>query len=151
MNHEWGSEASDIQSNIVRLRPSPRLSPCMERHGQAIGFACAVNKVDCVCSNTKPKLIRASRINMDQIKLQTFFKKHVADLVVLCRNEWRYGFDDHKKQIDPLISVSDALGIDTTELRGACKALEKAQSNLRSVRDEYLARLERMQEDVDYV
>jgi hypothetical protein len=96
-----------------------------------------------------PKLIKASRIDMDQIKLQTFFKKHVADLVVSCRNEWRYSFDDYKKLIDPLISVSDALGIDTTELRGACKALEKAQSNLRSVRDEYLARLERLQEDVD--
>ena len=86
---------------------------------------------------------------MDQIKLQTFFKKHVADLVVLCRNEWSYGFKDHKKQIDPLISVSDALGIDTTELRSACKALEKAQSNLRSVRDDYLARLERLHENVD--
>ena len=45
--------------------------------------------------------------------------------------------------------MSDALGIDTAELRGACKALEKAQSNLRNVLDEYLARLERLQEDVD--
>ena len=87
---------------------------------------------------------------MDRIKIQTFFKTHVADLVVLCRNEWRYGFDDQKKQIDPLISVSDALGIDTTELRGACKALEKAQTNLRSVRNACLARLECYLGDVDF-
>ena len=63
---------------------------------------------------------------MDQIKIQTFFKKHVADLVVLCRNEWSYGFDDHEKQIDPLIAVNDALGIDATGTVGAQSCLHSA-------------------------
>ena len=43
---------------------------------------------------------------MDPKNLRTFFSKHVANVVEQCRLEYRYGWDDYRKQIDPLISVN---------------------------------------------
>lgn len=80
---------------------------------------------------------------MDSCKLREFFYKHVAEVTTACKTEFRYGWDDHRKQLDPLLAVNSALGIDNTELKRAIKGLEDAQLNLRSVRDEYLTRLER--------
>lgn len=80
---------------------------------------------------------------MDPVKLREFFSKHVSEVVVLCKHEFRYSWDDHKKQIEPLIAVNSALGIDNTELKRAVRQLENAQENLRNVRDEYLTRLQR--------
>ena len=80
---------------------------------------------------------------MDVLKLRAFFQTHVFEVTTACKTEFRYGWDDHKKLIDPLIAVNSAFGIDNTELKRAVRTLEDAQLNLRSVRDEYLARLQR--------
>ena len=80
---------------------------------------------------------------MDPGRLREFFFKHVADVTAACRSEFRYGWDDHKKMLDPLLAVNSALGIDNTELKRAINTLTDAQLNLRCVRDEYLTRLER--------
>jgi len=87
---------------------------------------------------------------MDPKNLRTFFSKHVASVVEQCRSEYRYCWDDYKKQIDPLVAVNYALGIDNTELQRAVKMLEDAQMNLRSVRNQYLLRLEQRVQQVDY-
>ena len=71
-------------------------------------------------------------------------------MVAACKTEFRYGWEDHTKQIEPLTAVNCALGIDNTELKRAVKALEDAQLNLRSVRDDYLTRLQRSVCQVDF-
>lgn len=88
---------------------------------------------------------------MDPNNLRAFFRKHVASVVEACRNEYSYSWDDHKKQIDPLIAANCAMGIDNTELQRAVKMLEDAQINLRSVRNQYLMRLEQQVQQVDLV
>jgi len=80
---------------------------------------------------------------VDYVKLNTFLKKHIKELNTLCKNEYKYGWDYYKAQIDPLKSINEALGVDNTELDRACQNLENAQLHLRSVRDEYLIRLEK--------
>lgn len=87
---------------------------------------------------------------MDPVKLREFFNKHVNEVVAACKTEFRYGWDDHKKQIEPLMAVNCALGIDNTELKRAVQTLEDAQMNLRSVRDDYLTRLQRKVCTVDF-
>ena len=78
------------------------------------------------------------------------FNKHVCDVVAACKTEFS-GWDDYKMQIDPLMAVNCALGIDNTELKRAVKTLEDAQLNLRCVRDDYLTRLQRSVYHVDFV
>ena len=87
---------------------------------------------------------------MNPENLRAFFSKHVVDVVEKCRNEHRYGWDYYKKEIEPLVAVNCAMGIDNTELHRAMKMLEDAQMNLRSVRNQYLLCLEQRVQQVDY-
>ena len=87
---------------------------------------------------------------MDPNNLRAFFSKHVASVAEACRHEYRYCWDDYKKQIDPLIAVNCAMGIDNTELHRAVKMLEDAQMNLRNVRNQYLIRLEQQVHTVSF-
>ena len=87
---------------------------------------------------------------MDPVRLCEFFNKHVIEVVVACKNEYTYCWDEHKKQIETLMAMNCALGIDNTELKRAVKTLEDAQINLRSVRDDYLTRLQRSVCQVDF-
>ena len=56
---------------------------------------------------------------MDSVRLREFFNKHVNEVDAACKTELRYGWDNHKKQIEPLMAVNCALGIDNTELKRA--------------------------------
>ena len=80
---------------------------------------------------------------MDQNKLRDFIQMHVETTVKTIKNEHSFFWEEWKKQLKPLRNLNTVMGLDNTELDRASKALEDAQLNLRSVRDECVVRLER--------
>lgn len=68
---------------------------------------------------------------------------HVHAVVKTIKNEHKFFWEEWKNQLKPLRDLNIVMGLDNTELDRASKALEDAQLNLRSVRDECMVRLER--------
>jgi len=87
---------------------------------------------------------------MDSAKLQAFFLMYVSEVVEQCKAEYRYGWDQQKTMLKPLVAVNCALGVDNTELNRAIKSLEDAQMHLRIVRDDYLLRLDKRVKGMEF-
>lgn len=71
----------------------------------------------------------------------TFFKKHIQKTIATCSRESEYSWNNWRDQVDPLIEVSDALGVDTEELKRAKDAYINAQVYLLHVKQAQILKL----------
>ena len=70
-----------------------------------------------------------------------FFKKHIQQTIATCSKESVYSWNSWRDQIDPLIEVSDAVGVDTEELKRAKEAYINAQVYLLHVKQAQILKL----------
>jgi hypothetical protein len=74
-------------------------------------------------------------------KLLAFFKNHIRKTIAACSRESEYSWNNWREQVDPLIEVSEALGIDTEELKRAKEAYVNAQVYLLHVKQAQILKL----------
>jgi hypothetical protein len=73
--------------------------------------------------------------------LLAFFKKHIQKTIATCSRESEYSWNSWREQVDPVIEVSEALGIDAEELKRAKEAYVNAQMHLLHVKQEHILKL----------
>lgn len=70
-----------------------------------------------------------------------FFKKHIQQTIATCSRDCSFSWNNWKLMVDPLIEVSDALGVDTEELKRAKEAYINAQVYLLHVKQAQILKL----------
>lgn len=71
----------------------------------------------------------------------TFFKKHIQQTIETCSRESTYSWNSWRDHVDPLIEVSEAVGMDAEELKRAKEAYVKAQVYLLHVKQAQILKL----------
>ena len=74
-------------------------------------------------------------------KLLAFFKNHIQKTIATCGRESEYSWNNWKEQVDPLIQVSEAVGVDAEELKRAREAYVNAQTYLLHVKQAQILKL----------
>lgn len=82
-------------------------------------------------------------LDKDQLhgKLLAFFKSHIHKTIATCSKESTYSWNNWRDQVDPLIEVSEAVGVDVEELKRAKEAYVNAQVYLLHVKQEQILKL----------
>lgn len=78
---------------------------------------------------------------LDSSKLQAFFKKHIQQTIETCSRESTYSWNSWRDHVDPLIEVSEAVGVDAEELKRAKEAYVNAQVYLLHVKQAQILKL----------
>lgn len=74
-------------------------------------------------------------------KLLAFFKSHIQKTIATCGRESEYSWNSWREQVDPLIQVSEAVGVDAEELKRAKEAYVNAQVYLLHVKQAQILKL----------
>lgn len=74
-------------------------------------------------------------------KLLDFFRSHIQKTIATCGRESEYSWNNWKEQVDPLIQVSEAVGVDAEELKRAREAYVNAQVYLLHVKQAQILKL----------
>jgi hypothetical protein len=74
-------------------------------------------------------------------KLLDFFKGHIQKTIATCGRESEYSWNNWREQVDPLIQVSEAVGVDAEELKRAKEAYVNAQTYLLHVKQAQILKL----------
>jgi hypothetical protein len=70
-----------------------------------------------------------------------YFKTHIDQVITTCKNDSQFMWNNWKQYTDPLIDVSNAVGVDSEELKRARDAYCNAQLHLMNVREAQIVRL----------
>jgi len=74
-------------------------------------------------------------------KLLAFFKSHIEQTIATCSRDCSYSWNNWKLMVDPLIQVSEAVGVDAEELKRAREAYVNAQVYLLHVKQAQILKL----------
>ena len=82
-------------------------------------------------------------LDKDQLhgKLLAFFKSHIEQTIATCGRDCSYSWNNWKLMVDPLIEVSEAVGVDAEELKRATEAYVNAQVYLLHVKQAQILKL----------
>jgi len=70
-----------------------------------------------------------------------FFKKHIKQTIETCSKDSTYSWNIWRDHVDPLIEVSEAVGVDAEELKRAKDAYINAQVYLLHVKQAQILKL----------
>jgi len=70
-----------------------------------------------------------------------YFKTHINQVITTCKGDSQYVWNIWKQYTDPLIDVSNAVGVDSEELKRARDAYCNAQLHLMNVREAQIVKL----------
>ena len=70
-----------------------------------------------------------------------FFKKHIQQTIATCGRDCSFSWNNWKLMVDPLIQVSEAVGVDAEELKRAREAYVNAQVYLLHVKQAQILKL----------
>ena len=74
-------------------------------------------------------------------KLLVFFKNHIQQIIATCGRDCSFSWNNWKLMVDPLIEVSEAVGVDAEELKRAREAYVNAQVYLLHVKQAQILKL----------
>lgn len=77
----------------------------------------------------------------DSKRVMNYFKIHIDQVTVTCKAESHYVWNHWKEYIDPLINLSEALDIDTEELKRAKDTYVNAQMHLLHVKEAQIVKI----------
>jgi hypothetical protein len=80
-------------------------------------------------------------LDKDHSKMLAFFKSHIKKTIAICSAESDYSWNNWKTMVDPLIEVSEAVGVDAEELKRAKTAYVNAQVYLLHVKQAQILKL----------
>ena len=74
-------------------------------------------------------------------RMLDYFKTHIDQVIKTCKNDSKFMWNNWKQYTDPLINVSNAVGVDSEELKRARDAYSNAQLHLMNVREAQIVKL----------
>jgi len=85
-----------------------------------------------------PKITHLKMAALDKDHLHSemldFFKSHIQQTIATCSRDCTYSWNNWKTMVDPLIEVSEAVGVDAEELKRASTAYVNTQVYLLHVK-----------------
>lgn len=74
-------------------------------------------------------------------RMLDYFKTHINQVITTCKGDSQFVWNNWKQYTDPLIDVSNAVGVDAEELKRARDAYSNAQIHLINVREAQIVKL----------
>lgn len=91
-------------------------------------------------ADAKNRMAKTNNIHLHGNML-TFFKKHIQKTIETCSKDSTYSWNIWRDHVDPLIEVSEAVGVDAEELKRAKDAYINAQVYLLHVKQAQILKL----------
>lgn len=82
---------------------------------------------------------------MDNPNISKYLKKHIEEITANAKKDFRFSWDEWKKAIDPIIELSDALSVNTEEIKRAKEAYINAQIHLKFILDQQIVYINKTQ------